>query len=149
MLSDDDLIDGFEAGLLSELPHADHVRVTLIYLTRYGRDEALRRVGDGLLLFATLKGHPEKFHVTLTRGWLDLVESARQACPPGATPGDVVAACPELLDKSALHRFYTPERLDADDARVGWVPPDRAETITIESLRANTAPDRTSRLESV
>jgi hypothetical protein len=34
-------------------------------------------------------------------------------------------ACPELLNRDALLRFYTAERLLSDEARQQWVAPDR------------------------
>jgi hypothetical protein len=126
MLSDDDLVHGFEAGTLSQFPHASHVRLTLIYLARHGVDETRRRMADGLLLFATMKGHPEKFHVTMTRAWLELIESARRQHPDARDPEALAQACPALLDKDSLLRFYSPDRLAGDDARAGWVAPDRA-----------------------
>jgi hypothetical protein len=123
MLTDDELAAGFEAGILEGLPHADHVRLGLVYLERHGYDNALRRLAEGLLRFATRKGHPEKFHVTMTRAWLDLLEAAREA-NPGATPAEIVAAVPELLDVRALDRYYSPGRLGTDLARTSWVEPD-------------------------
>lgn len=134
MLSDDELVAGFEAGTLAEFPHASHVRLTLIYLARHGVDETRLRMADGLLLFATLKGHPEKFHVTMTRAWLELIESARRRFPDAGNPEALVAACPGLLDKDALKRFYSAERLSTDDARAGWVTPDRAPAIDVQAL---------------
>jgi hypothetical protein len=125
MLTDTELAARFEAGTLDSLPHADHVRLALVYLQRHGYDEALRRLADGLLLFATLKGHPEKFHVTMTRAWLDLLEAARRR-HPGGTPAEIAAANPELLDPKALDQYYSPGRLDSETARTSWVTPDRA-----------------------
>jgi hypothetical protein len=142
MLSDDELVSGFEAGTLSALPHASHVRLTLIYLARHSVDEARRRMADGLLLFATMKGHPEKFHVTLTRGWLELIESARRLHPQVRDPEVLLGLCPALLDKDALLRFYSPQRLASDDARVGWVAPDLA-PIDAAALGSNVEADRT------
>lgn len=141
MLSDDDLVSGFEACTLTDFPHASHVRLTLIYLARHGVDETRRRMADGLLLFATMKGHPEKFHVTLTRAWLELIESARQQHPEARDPEALVAACPGLLDKDALLRFYSPERLASDAARASWVAPDRA-AIDSGALGSNATVDR-------
>jgi hypothetical protein len=125
MLTDDELVAGFESGELQEFRHADHVRLTIVYLSRHGRDETLRRLSDGLLRFAASKGHPEKFHVTLTRAWLDLIDGARRAHPDAADAAALVARCPELLDRDALHRFYSPQCLDSELARAQWVPPDR------------------------
>jgi hypothetical protein len=141
MLTEDELVAGFEAGTLSEFPHASHVRLTLIYLARHGFDETRRRMADGLLLFATLKGHPEKFHVTITRAWLELVEGARRAHPEARDPETLLRLCPGLLDKDALLHFYSPDRLASDDARAGWLPPDRA-AIDPGVLPPNAAADR-------
>ena len=126
MLTDDELVRGFEQGSLDEFPHASHVRLALIYLTRHGHAAALDRLLDGLLRLATAKGHPEKFHVTMTRAWLDLIDAARRAHPDLASAA-LVDACPDLLDRNALNRFYTPGRLHSDEARTRWVPPDLAE----------------------
>ena len=141
MLSDDELIQGFEAGTLSEFPHAAHVRVTLIYLARYGTEETRQRMADGLLQFATMKGQPAKFHVTLTRAWLELIDSARHQHRDAADGEALVRACPALLDKDALLRFYSPERLTSDAARTGWIAPDRA-PIDASALRSNPGPDQ-------
>ena len=61
----------------------------------------------------------------------------------------LVAACPELLDKRALDRFYSPGRLDSDDARAGWLAPDLAPGIDIRLLRSKPAADRLRPAESV
>jgi hypothetical protein len=130
-MTDDELVQEFEAGSLAAFPHAQHVRLTIIYLTRHGRDETLRKMCDGLLRFATVKGDPEKFHVTITRAWIKLIESARRAHPALHDPGALVAACPQLLDQNALLRFYSPERLNSGEARLRWLPPDRLSPIDI------------------
>jgi hypothetical protein len=132
MLTDDELVNGFEAGSLTAFAHAEHVRLTIIYLMRHGREETLRKMYDGLLRFATVKGVPEKFHVTMTRAWVELIESARCACPHSESPSALMASCPELLDRDALLRYYSPERLNSPEARDGWMPPDRARAIVVQ-----------------
>jgi hypothetical protein len=124
MLSDAELIQGFESATLPSFPHADHVRVTILYLALHGREETERKLFEGLRRFAAAKGVPEKFHVTMTIAWLDLVEDARRCHPEASNPAALVAACPELLNRDALLRFYTAGRLLSDDARQRWVPPD-------------------------
>src|SRR5215211_6595711 len=104
-MTDDDLVTAFESGTLTDFRHADHVRLTIVYLARHGRDETLRRMMDGLRRFAALKGHPEKFHVTMTRAWIELIDAARHAHPEAASADTLVAAYPELLDANVLHRF--------------------------------------------
>jgi hypothetical protein len=134
VLTEDELVRGFEEGTLSAFPHAEHVRLTIVYLTRHGRDETIRKMSDGLLRFATAKGQPGKFHVTMTRAWVDLVESARRTHPGIDSPGALVARCPQLLDRDALLRFYSPEVLHSADARERWIDPDRASAIGIDAL---------------
>lgn len=126
MLSDDDLIAGFEAASLTEFHHADHVRLTILYLARHGRNEALRRLTAGIRRLAAADGHPEKFHVTMTRAWLELIEAARATHPKASSPEALVVACPELLDRQALRRWYSRERLESERARTEWMPPDLA-----------------------
>ena len=129
MLTDDELIRGFEAASLPAFPHSDHVRLTILYLTRHGREETQKKLFEGLRRFAAAKGVPEKFHVTMTIAWLDLVDDARRRHPAAGDPSALVAACPELLNRDALLRFYSPERLLSDEARQRWVPPDRVARI--------------------
>jgi hypothetical protein len=132
MLTEDELVAGFEAGSLAEFPHEQHVRLTIVYLCRHGRAETLRKLSDGLLRFATAKGHPEKFHVTMTRAWIDFIDAARRAHPGVEDPAGLVAACPELLDRDALLRFYSRDRLGSAEARERWVPPDLTSSIGVD-----------------
>jgi hypothetical protein len=132
VLTDAELVQGFEAGTLSAFPHADHVRLTIVYLTRHGREETRQKMLEGLVRFATAKGQPEKFHVTMTHAWIDLIEAARSAHPDAPDAAALVGACPELLDSDALLRFYSPERLKSADARERWVPPDRVSSIDVD-----------------
>ncbi len=90
---------------------------------------------DGLRKFVALKGVPEKFHITLTRAWLDLLDSARRAHPEAEGPEALVQVCPELLDKDALLRFYSRDLLTSDIARTEWLPPDRAPDLDATLLR--------------
>src|SRR4051794_28982090 len=129
MSSDDELIAGFEAASLSAFPHADHVRLTILYLARHGRAETERKLFEGLRRFAAAKGVPQKFHVTMTLAWLDLVDAARRRYPDAVDPAALVAVCPELLDRDVLLRFYTSERLMSDAARERGAPPDLAPAV--------------------
>jgi hypothetical protein len=126
MTSDDELVMGFERASLTQFHHADHVRLSIVYLVRHGREETLRRLTVGIQRLASADGHPEKFHVTMTRAWLELIDAARELHPFAATATQLVDACPELLDRSALGRYYSREVLESELARTAWVPPDLA-----------------------
>lgn len=124
MIQDDELVAGFERASLKQFHHADHVHLSIVYLMRHGRDEALRRLTNGIQHLAAADGHPEKFHVTLTRAWLELIDAARSVFPDAADAATLVRACPDLLDRMTLYRSYSRELLDSDRARTEWIPPD-------------------------
>jgi hypothetical protein len=126
MLTDDELVTGFETATLESFPHADHVRLTIIYLNRFGRDGTERKLSEGLRRFAAGKGVPGKFHITLTMAWIEIVAAARAQHPDLTDPAALVAACPELLDRDLMLRFYTAERLSSAEARGAFISPDRA-----------------------
>ena len=140
-MTDDELVQGFEASTLTAFAHADHVRLTIIYLNRHGREETERKLFDGLRRFAATKGVPEKFHATMTLAWVDLVDGARRMHPGIRDASELVRACPELLNRDALSRFYSAERLTSDEARTRWVPPDRAPQVEFVSNRSATVPN--------
>jgi len=142
MVTDDELIAGFEAASLPEFPHADHVRLTILYLTRHGREDTQKKLFEGLQRFAAAKGVPEKFHVTMTIAWLDLVDDARRRHPEARDPAALLQASPELLNRDALLRFYTSERLLSDEARQRWIPPDRVTRIEATRQSNLSAPGR-------
>ncbi len=139
MLTDNEFVRAFEAGTLDAFPHADHVRLTVLYLARYGQEHAYEHIASGILRFATTKGVPGKFHVTITRAWLELVASARDACPDAPDAAALVAACPVLLERDALLRFYSRDRLESAEARVRWLPPDRLSPIAVHPGDASAA----------
>jgi hypothetical protein len=102
---DDLLVEGFEAGTLAPgaFHHRDHVRLTWIYLQRYGRRGAEQRLLAGLRAFATRAGKPEKFDAALTSRWVAAIDDARLA--ESATSFEaLVAARPELLDRATPSR---------------------------------------------
>lgn len=103
-ITDEDLLRGFEEASLPNgaFGHAEHVRVTYLYLDGHGRDGALERLAGGLLRFATRNGKPEKFSYGLTVAWVDAIESARRNHPAARTFDALIAACPWLLDRSSV-----------------------------------------------
>jgi hypothetical protein len=124
-LTDAELLDRFERIDLDQFRHADHVRVAWAYLERDGTLPALEALVRGLRAMAEAKGHPEKFHYTLTRAWLELIVVARQRHPDVTSAIDLLARVPSLTDPHYVRRFYSDAVLDGDAARLGWMPPDR------------------------
>jgi hypothetical protein len=99
-------------------------RLAWAYLQRVGPERALECLVSGLKRFAAAKGHPEKFHYTLTRAWLEMIAFASARFPDTRTAADLLARCPELGDARTVQRFYSAALLDSDRARTGWVEPD-------------------------
>lgn len=107
------LLDDFEAGRIagSAFPHERHVLVAWSLSRRYPREEAFARLAAGIQGIAARAGAPGKYHETLTRAWFELVAQAES-----------LDDHPELLDRSLLARYYSPQRLEA--GRHEWLEPD-------------------------
>ena len=107
------LLDAFERGSVDNagFSHAKHVQVAWMLSQRYPRTEAYEKLSAGIQGIARRAGHPQVFHHTMTRAWFELISSA--------TDPD---AYPELLDKTLLGRYYSPDRLAAGRER--WLEPD-------------------------
>jgi hypothetical protein len=123
-MRDDELIERFERVDLPEFHHRDHVQLAWAYVRRDGPDRALDSLVRGLRRFAASKGHPEKFHYTLTRAWLELIVIAAARHPDVRSAAGLLTRCPELGDPRTVRRFYAGAVLDSDQARAGWVEPD-------------------------
>jgi hypothetical protein len=102
-MTDDALIDGFEAGALApaDFHHRDHLRLAWAYLERYGREGAERRLLAGLAALAARSRQPEKFDAALTRAWVAAIDDARLT-ESASTFELLVAARPDLLDRRAV-----------------------------------------------
>jgi hypothetical protein len=125
-LDDDEFVRAFEscelAGALFH--HADHVRLTWIYVRRFGEQAATELVMTGIRRFATHNGSPQKFHFTQTCAWVRLVGDAHLSSPEQMTFEEFIATHPALLSADALARYYSKTLLDSPAARAGWVEPD-------------------------
>ncbi|HEY4273975.1 MAG TPA: hypothetical protein VGM68_00705 [Rhizomicrobium sp.] len=119
-----------ERFLAGEIPpqnfrHADHVRAGYELLrTREFLDAA--KIYCGVLKQMTARiGKPEVFHQTVTLAFLALIaermESGREQ-----DFQSFADANPDLMEKSALARWYSPEKLQAPFARRSFALPDRA-----------------------
>lgn len=120
-LDDRAFLAAFAAASLANesFRHADHIRLARLFLRMHG-EHAADRICGAILRFARAKGGESKYHETVTRAWMRLVAAAA----PASTFEGFAAANPDLFDKDALHRYYSRERLAADEARIGWTPPD-------------------------
>jgi hypothetical protein len=80
--------------------HADHLRVSLVYLNESPSvDAAVGRMASTLRAFAASVGKPEKFSQPMTEFWMYQMAAARSTLP-GADCDTLTRAFPHLLDKT-------------------------------------------------
>jgi hypothetical protein len=123
-VTDDELMDAFEAGTLEELSHESHVRVAWCYLRRDPVLVALQRFRAALQRFAAGKGKADRYHETITVAFmlliLDRLGGARELPWEG-----FAARNPDLLKyrPSVLSQFYADDELASPRAREVFVLP--------------------------
>jgi hypothetical protein len=124
--SEQEFVEAFESCRLpnEQFHHRDHLRVTWIYLGRYGNAETAIRLRHAIRAYAAHHGKAEKYHETVTQAWVQIVASAREHAQ-GASFDEMLAANPELLDKRLIEKYYSPKLLHSDTARLGFVAADR------------------------
>jgi hypothetical protein len=127
-LSDDEVLCAFEACRLdpAEFHHADHIRLALLCVQRYGASEAEAKLLDGLRQFAKRAGVPQKFMHTTTIAWTRLVATACAGSTRTVSFSEWIESYPELLERDLLVKYYSSGRLETQEARSGWVEPDLA-----------------------
>ncbi len=125
-LSEEELMDQMERCVYpnTEFHHADHIRLGWFYLRIYGYSAAAERMQKTILRFAVSLGKAEKYHTSMTIGWMRLIEAGIQCTPQSSGFAEFLEAHPWLLNRAALLAFYSRERLESEEARTAWVEPD-------------------------
>jgi len=125
-MDDDAFLQAFEAGTLpnATFHHRDHLRLTWLLLRRDGPELGAEHIVDGIRHFAAVHGAPDRFHVTLTRFWIRLVEHLMAAFPTIERFDDLLAVFPLVLDKAIVYRHYSATYLFSPMARQVWIAPD-------------------------
>jgi hypothetical protein len=111
--------------LPGEFPHREHVRIAFEMLKRHDFPETVLHFSRTLRAMAEKAGRPEAFHQTVTIAFLSLI-AERMECGGAADFAAFAQANPDLLEKSALGRWYRPERLASAAARRTFLLPDGA-----------------------
>ena len=128
-MTDDELHDAFTSTALpaDQFHHEQHVRVAWLFVCRHGMPAAIGKFSEAIKQFAAAKGAHGLYHETITWAFL-LIIAERQARDPHATWPAFAAANADLLTwkPSILERYYSKEFLMSDEARRGFVMPDKA-----------------------
>ena len=124
--SDEDFLRAFEdlSFPADQFHHREHIRVAWLYLKSSDATRAAERMSDGIRRFANHHGATQKYHHTLTLAWMRLVAAALVEAPAGHNFMQFLAEYSELGDKELLKKYYSPELLQTNAAREGWVLPD-------------------------
>ena len=103
-------------------PHREHVRMAFEMLRRHSFVETALHYSQALRAMTEKIGKPEVFHQTLTIAFLSLI-AERLHTGDAQDFESFAAANPDLMDKSAVARCYSPERLALDAARRTFILP--------------------------
>lgn len=118
------MIDQFERCLLPKeaFHHRDHLTVAVAYLYAADLELAMDRMRASLKRFAQHHKVSGLYHETLTRFWLEQVESRvdRRCC----LSESVQAIHAELNDKNLPFEYYSRERINSVEAKQKWLAPD-------------------------
>jgi hypothetical protein len=120
-------LDRFLRGEMdaTAFPHREHVRMGFEMLRRYDFPEAVFHYSRTLQTMVTRVGKAQAFHQTVTIAFLSLI--AERIDSRDYTDFDSFARTnADLLDKSALARWYPAERLATDAARRTFLLPEPA-----------------------
>lgn len=127
-LTDKTFIDAFENKTLApeHFDHTGHLRVAWYYLTRFPLDIAVLKVCFGIKGYADSLGATQKFHLTLTYGFLMLINKRLSTDNSNQFPV-FIEENPDLVTNAnlLLSKHYSPEILDSDKARSQLLLPDR------------------------
>lgn len=107
----------------ANFPHREHVRMAFEVLRRCDFAEAAWLYSRALRRMAAKVGKPKAFHQTTTIAFLAMIAERMERS--GALEfTEFVRAHPEMLDRTALSRWYRAEQLASDIARRTFVLPE-------------------------
>jgi hypothetical protein len=93
---------------------------------RLGPAAALDELRPGLQALARRAGRPQNYHETRTAAWLAVVATVQRAHAHEPLPRVLDQLVSHCGDSRLLERHYSGARLDSDEARAHFLPPDRA-----------------------
>jgi len=123
------VVQGFESCMTpaGDFTHRAHVTVGVWYLSQGPFAGALEQMRASLFRF--LDHHQVdrmKYHETLTIFWLKLARHRIDEQDPGCSLLEITNSVIQSIGNSkTVFDYYSEERLLSDEARHGWVEPDR------------------------
>jgi hypothetical protein len=122
------VVRGFETCSFGkdQFPHQSHLTVAIWYLANSTFDQATEKMRAGLHCFLDYHGvDRQKYNETLTTFWMRVTSERMKALGPNLTLVEVTnLVIAAFVDSRLPYEYYSPERLNSDEARKGWVQPD-------------------------
>ena len=106
--------------------HREHIHLAYIAVQRYGPGRATAVVAGWIRHLAAYHRAPQKFHITVTRAWVEIVAHHMAAGPCAPDFASFADRYPPLMDKRLLTRHYSSRALASPAAKTGWLEPDLA-----------------------
>ena len=113
----------------AEWTHQAHLAVGAWHVDRYGPDEALTRLRDGIRALndshGTINSSSSGYHETITGAYVRLIAgffAGRADLPLPERVAGLIGGV--LAERDALLRYYSRETLLSAQARAEWVEPD-------------------------
>ena len=111
-----------------EWNHRAHVRIAYLYACRHDVVTATKKMRSGVQRYNAANKVPDAidrgYHETITQAFMCLIVSANRQTGPHQSADEFCERHPELLDKRALLKFYSRDRIMTWEAKTCYVEPD-------------------------
>eukprot|EP01122_Echinamoeba_exundans_P017539 TRINITY_DN934_c0_g1_i1.p1 TRINITY_DN934_c0_g1~~TRINITY_DN934_c0_g1_i1.p1 ORF type:complete len:392 (+),score=86.26 TRINITY_DN934_c0_g1_i1:493-1668(+) len=125
---DDEFLEKFTTYKLESWGHRVHLRIAWVYLSRFPRRVAMKKIFEGIKNFIDHSdiSHKTKFHETMTYFWVHMVHYAMVATSnPTNTFKTFLLMNPQLCNGGFFLEFYTKDRMMSPEAKAAVVLPDK------------------------
>lgn len=125
-MNDIEFLDSFHRNSLpsEEFRHRGHLRLAWLVLSRHRLDQALTIMTQQIKRYAAAQGDTRRYHETLTRFWVHLVNHTMENTVEATSLDELVEKFPILLDKGLPYKHWTSELFNSQEARTNWIAPD-------------------------
>lgn len=112
--------------------HMGHIRICWLYLTEFDLATASDKVCNGIKTYAESLGAKDKFNLTLTRAFINIMAKRMAKRMANNNQTSWVEFCQQNNDlvesaETVLKQHYSDEVLSSERARLEFVAPDKAE----------------------
>ena len=124
-MTDAEFIAALESCTLppADFGHSAHLRAAYLYLRQGSFGQAIDRTEAAIRRYAASLGQTDRYHDTITVGFLALIRQRICERGDGGGWGAFAAANPDLFDRELLLRYFPKSQLESPLARKVFVLP--------------------------